>query len=431
MSVRGQKAQKPAAPPQLNVEWWPISRPKPYPANARKLSSRAIETLAKSLKEFGWRQPIVVDVKDVIVAGHTRLLAALALGMTQVPVHVARELTAAQIRAYRIMDNRSADETEWDMPTLEAELAELAALEVDLSMTGFGIDELAEIMKADPLTDEDEVPAVPAVPVSRLGDLWLLGGHRVLCGDSTSLEAVKFAAPCVAMWTDPPYGVNYVGKTKDALKVINDEPASDVVAGAMAAAKAVLAPSSPFYIAHPAGGARMSAFYRLVEEAGWRVHQELIWAKDSMVLGHSDYHFQHEPIMYGYTAGEGRPGRGKHAGTRWYGGDAQTSLFTIPRPSRSPDHPTGKPVELVRRQIINSSLPGAAIYDPFLGGGTTVIACESAGRNCRGLEIVPSYVDVIVLRWQAFTGQAATLESDGRTFQQTAAARAKKATATK
>jgi DNA modification methylase len=225
------------------------------------------------------------------------------------------------------------------------------------------------------------------------------------------------------MWTDPPYGVDYVGKTADAMTIQNDGADSSVVLGAMRMASSALRPSAPFYIAHPAGP-RASVFARIVEEVGWRVHQQLVWVKDSMVLGHSDYHYQHEPILYGYTSGDGRPGRGNHVGSKWYGDNAQVSVLAVDRPKRNADHPTSKPVELVRRCIRNSTRLADVVYDPFLGSGTTLIACETEGRRCFGLEIEPKYVDVIVARWEKISGGEAILDgSDGLTFAKVRAGR--------
>lgn len=192
--------------------------------------------------------------------------------------------------------------------------------------------------------------------------------------------------------------------------------------GFLLAAGAALVPCAPFYIAHPAGALYLT-FGRAVQDAGWRIHQNLVWLKDSMVLGHSDYHFKHEPILYGYTPGDGRPGRGNHAGSRWVGDHSQVSVFDIPRPKRSEEHPTMKPVELIRLCIANNTPPAGVVLDPFSGSGSTLLMCEEHGYSCRGLELAPQYVDVIVKRWQEFTGKEATLDGDGRTFAQLAAER--------
>lgn len=418
-----------ATAPQLSIEWWPISRPKPYPANARKLSARAIETLAKSLKEFGWRQPIVVDVKDVIVAGHTRLMAAQASGMTQVPVHVARELTAAQIRAYRIMDNRSADETEWDMPTLETELAELAALEVDLSTTGFEAEELAEILKDDPLTDEDDTPPAPSAPVAHTGDLWRCGEHLVLCGDSTATEAVSRvcgAQKADMIFTDPPYGVefgvaNHNPRAKRWAKIANDEKkGADLNAFLEACFRNLIAnavAAAPAYV----WSATMASGYdalKALMAAGFHVQSQIVWVKNTLVLGQADYQWKHEPCWYGWT-----PGKNHY----WNGGRALTTIWELSKDANSAYlHPMQKPTALAETAINNSCPKGGVVLDVFGGSGSTLIACEKTTRRARLIELAPAYVDVIILRWQAFTGQDATLDGDGRTFAKIGATRKKK-----
>lgn len=405
----------------MTVESWPISRVKPFDRNARKIPQSAVDKVALSIQEFGWQQPIVVDVEGVVVAGHTRRLSALQLKLTEVPVVVASHLTAAQIRAYRLMDNRSHDEAKWDVEIAGLELGELRGLGMDLTMTGFSLNEIGKLSPITGLTDPDEVPALETEVITHPGDLWILGGHRVLCGDSTA--EIPFEH-CDLLWTDPPYGVNYVGKTKDALKITNDGPAGlkALIDAALLRCGACLKESSPFYIAHPPGALYL-IFGNAVREAGWQIHQNLIWLKDSMVLGHSDYHFRHEPILYGFIPGPGRSGRGNHTGSKWYGTHSETSVFEIPRPKRSAEHPTMKPVELVERCVQNSSSNGDLILDPFGGSGTTLIACEKTGRNARIVEIDPTYVDLIVRRWQSFTGKQATLESSGETFDSIAESR--------
>jgi site-specific DNA-methyltransferase (adenine-specific) len=264
-------------------------------------------------------------------------------------------------------------------------------------------------------TDPDAVPDAPAEPVTVLGDVWLLGPHRLLCGDATDMAAVGAMLDgdrCDCMWTDPPYGVEYVGKTKNALTIENDgaDDLPGLLAGAYAVATAALKPGSAVYIAHPAGALFM-VFAQAFFNAGWRFHEGLVWNKNTMVLGHSDYHFKHEPIMYGYTAGEGRRGRG---GQGWYGGDAQVSVFDIPKPSRSEDHPTMKPVELVTRHLANSCPPGGLVYEPFGGSGSTLIAAYGLNQAARVVELDPVYCDVICRRYQEHAGTKPVLESTGQ-----------------
>jgi site-specific DNA-methyltransferase (adenine-specific) len=397
----------------LAIELWPIARPVPYPKNARTVTSRAVDSVAASLKEFGWRQPIVVDAKDVIVAGHKRLLAAQKLGMSEVPVHVALGLTAAQCKAYRLMDNRSSENSAWDMELLAEEMAELVG-QIDVSLSGFEQTQIAELLAPPASTEIDEVPLTPPPPRAKTGDLWHLGAHQVLCGDSSKPEDVaRFPlATARLMWTDPPYGVEYVGKTKDALKIEGDGRAGlqALLTLAFANCGTILTPSSPFYIAHSGGPVQLAVWASV--PTAWRVHQQLTWVKDSMVLGHSDYHYRHESILYGYTPGPGRPGRGKHEGSRWFGGDAQTSVLQFARPKRSEEHPTMKPVDLIVRCLTNSSERGDCVLDPFLGSGSSLIACELTGRVCMGIEIDPKYVDVIIARWELMSGKKATLDGD-------------------
>lgn len=398
----------------MQVEWAPIASVIPYARNPRR-NEAAVAKVAASLREYGWRQPIVVDDTLTVIAGHTRLAAARSLGMTTVPVHVARGLTKAQVRAYRIADNRTGQEAEWDNDLLALEFADLAGEGFDLSLTGFDPDELTALMApASGILDGadlDDAPPLPAEPITKPGDLIILGRHRVLSGDSTKAEDVaRLMVGSVAecLWTDPPYGVSYVGKTKDALTIENDgaEGLEALLGGAFAAADSALAPGGRVYCAAPAGP-RNLAFRVAFVAAGWRLHQELVWVKSSMVLGHADYHYRHEPILYGYKPGEGRVGRGDHPGTRWYGDHSQTSVFEIDKPSRSKEHPTMKPVELVRRCLENSSKAGDVILDTFGGSGTTLLAAEVLGRTACLMELDPRYCDVIVMRWETATGEKA------------------------
>jgi DNA modification methylase len=472
--ARSQKTEvRSAIASTLAIEWWPISRPKPYPANARKLSARAVETLALSLKQFGWRQPIVVDVKDVIVAGHTRLLAAQAAGMTEVPVHVARELTAAQIRAYRIMDNRSADETEWDMPTLAAELQELHTLEVDLETTGFTQAQIDRALAYEG-TNEDFAPPAPEKPASKLGDVWLLGAHRVICGDSTSKEVVAKLLgdrqPHLLV-TDPPYGIlldlewrdragfnagkQGASRDKNGLQAapaapsymkkrseghnrtsISGDTRADwseafALVPSMSEAFALVPSIEVAYVWHASLYTRevLDGLLRL----GFLYPQQIIWNKGQASMTRTHYWYQHEPCWFVLKHEPCWYVRKKNA--PWFGQPGKNStIWESPSPKmimggseeQKYDHPTQKPAILMQRPIQNHLQRGELVYDGFLGSGTTLIAAEMSERVCCGVELAPEYVDVIVLRWQAFTGQAATLDGDGRTFEKIAAARKKK-----
>jgi len=406
----------------LKVQIVPIASVVPYARNPRK-NAGAVAKVAASLAEFGWRQPIVVDSANVIVVGHTRLLAAQQLGMTEVPVHVADGLTANQIKAYRIADNRVHEEAEWDDELLALELGDLRDAGMDLALTGFDEDELARltIETTDGLTDPDDVPDAPAEPATVLGDVWLLGRHRLVCGDSTTVDAVDACLAGVKphlMVTDPPYGVEYdadwrnhrIGTDGKAIgaravgKVANDDRADWSEAWA-------LFPGDVAYVWHA------SLFTGVVSgsltASGFVLRSQIIWAKSNFTIGRGDYHWHHEPCWYAVRKGA----------TGHYNGDRkQSTLWQIPKPTKSETgHSTQKPVECMRRPIENNSNAGQAVYDPFSGSGTTIIAAEMLGRACHAIELSPSYVDVAVLRWQQFTGQAATLERTGETFDEIAA----------
>jgi DNA modification methylase len=262
------------------------------------------------------------------------------------------------------------------------------------------------------LADPDTVPERPASPITRSGDLWLLGFHRLLCGDATNARDVVRLLDCARaaiLWTDPPYGVSYVGKTADALTIANDDAGrlEGLLRSAFTVVHDVLVAGAPFYIAHPAGPLSLT-FQQVVTDLGWRIRQTLVWVKDSLVFGHSDYHFRHEPILFGYLpGGQGRRGRG---GGGWYVDDDETTVFEVPRPKVSPDHPTSKPVALITAMLVNSTRSGDLVLDPFAGSGSTLIACEERGRRCAALDLDPRYCDVIVRRWEDLTGETARRE---------------------
>jgi DNA modification methylase len=420
----------------MNIEMWPIDRPKPYPRNARKLSSRAVDKVAASLREFGWRQPIVVDNKDVIICGHTRLLAAKKLGLQMVPVHVAENLTPAQVRAYRLMDNRSNQEATWDEELLGGELLELKGLDFDLQMTGFNPGEIDSFLKGltnTGLTDENAVPEVPEAPVSIPGDVWLLGPHRVLCGDSTAASNVQRLLgerQPILMVTDPPYGIELDSEWRDRAGLNGCGPAeasymkhrteghtntsisSDTRAD-WSEAFALLPSLQVAYVWHA------SKFTREVLDGLLRIgflhHQQLIWNKGRTVLTRTHYWFQHEPCWYVRKKNAPWYGRAGENSTVW---DSPSPKFIMGGSKEEKfDHPTQKPLELMRRSIVNHILPGDFVYEPFLGSGTTLMAAEVTGRVCCGMELDPQYCDVVVMRWQNFTGREATLEGNGATFE--------------
>jgi len=369
-----------------------------------------MEALRRSLREFGTVEPIVVNKRTGrIVGGHQRVKAAEAEGIKELPT-VTVDLGKAEERQLNLALNRIHGE--WDPEALSGVLASLKEMGGNLELTGFTDDELEDLLglveEPKGLTDPDSIPE-EVTPRTQPGDLWLLdGGHRIFCGDSTSANAVQTVMGedrAVCMWTDPPYGVSYTGKTKKALQIQNDgaDGLQDLIAAAFERAKGALAPGAALYVSHPAGALGV-VFGQCFVNAGWRLHQTLVWVKDSLVLGHSDYHYRHEPILFGYHPGNGRRGRGAEG---WYGTNSEDSVFEIPRPKASPDHPTCKPVALVAQHLKNSSDVGDVILDPFLGSGTTLIAAERLGRRCYGLELEPKYCDVAVSRWEKFTGRRA------------------------
>ena len=402
----------------MQIATWPIGNPIPYARNARKIPASAIDKVAASIKEFGWRQPIVVDGEGVILAGHTRLLAAQKLGLQEVPVHIAENLTAAQAKAFRLMDNRSHQEAQWDEALLAPELEELQALAVDLSLTGFGEDELSKLLaeSAPGLTDDDAVPEPPYKAVTAPGDVWVMGEHRLLCGDATSIDAVQavMAGGLADMaFTDPPYNVDYEGKTAKKLKIGNDTLGGkfyqflrDACTNLLAVTKGAvyICMSSP----------ELHTLHQAFTDAGGHWSTFVIWAKHHFALGRSDYQRMYEPILYGWPNGVDH---------FWCGARDQGDVWFIKRPMANLEHPTMKSVELVERAIRNSSKTRDTILDPFGGSGTTLIACEKSGRQARLIELEPRYCDVIVKRWQEFAGREAVLDGYDRTFVEIASER--------
>lgn len=397
------------------IEQWPIDRPIPYARNARKISDKAVDKIAASIKEFGWQQPIVVDRDGVIIAGHTRLQAARKLQLTAVPVHVAKDLTDGQVKAYRLMDNRSHQETEWDFDLLGPEIADLQAMSVDLALTGFDATEIDKLLEPEPvlgLTDEDDAPEVADQVITAPGDLWILGNHRLMCGDSvvlTDVERLMAGAKADLVFTDPPYNVDYTGNTNEKLKIQNDKMTTeDFVAflqGTFASYRVLIKPGASMYVCHPSSFQR--EFQNALESAGFSVRAQIIWAKNRFAWGFGRYKFQHEPIFYCHVEGES---------DAWYGDKTQSTLWQEKRPAANRLHPTMKPVELIERALRNSSKAGDRVVDLFGGSGSTMIACEKTGRESSLMELDPKYADVIVKRWQDFTGKKAIHAESGREF---------------
>ena len=374
----------------------------PYEKNPRH-NEGAITAVAKSIEKFGFKVPIVVDASNVIVNGHTRLKAAKYLGLKEVPTIIADDLTPEQIKAFRLADNKVGEIATWDEELLNAELDELADLDLDFDMTEFGFD-LPDIEGEEVEVIEDEFEEeLPAEPISKLGDIYQLGRHRLMCGDSTnSLEVEKLMGNKKAdlLISDPPYNVAYEGKGKEALTIKNDSKETNefqpFLYEAFSAAINNMKLGSSFYVWY--ASSEVVNFHTALEEAGFLVIQELIWNKNSMVLSRQDYHWKHEPCLYGWASG------GSHS---WYSDRKQTTILNFDRPTVNKEHPTMKPVALFDYQIKNSSKQGDCILDLFGGSGTTLIACEQNEREAYLMELDPRYVDVIIARWEAFTGEVA------------------------
>ena len=385
----------------------------PYARNPRH-NEAAISKVAASLQEYGWRQPIVVDGDMVVVAGHTRLEAARNLGMKTEPIHIAKGLSPEQIKAYRLADNRVGQEAGWDNKLLRLELEELKFADFSLNLTGFDGDELTELM-SDPkegLTDPDEVPELPKEPTAKRGDLWLMGNHRLLCGDSTNqtdLDILLNGQKADMVFTDPPWNVNYGDiKTNNAQgykprKILNDglapEKWAEFVVDFCGAFYSITKPGAPIYVFMAAQ--EWPVVDGELRKAGFHWSSTIIWVKDRLVLSRKDYHTQYEPIWYGWNESTGRI---KPVSDR-----KQSDIWNCQRPHRSELHPTTKPVELVERALANSSKRGAVIADLFGGSGSTLIGAQIQAKRAYLMELDPKYCDVIVERWQNFTGQTAVL----------------------
>lgn len=436
----------------------------PYARNARTHPDWQIAQIAASIEAFGFCNPILTGSDGVIIAGHGRLMAAQQLGLAEVPVIKLGHLSAAQRRALVIADNRIAENAGWDEELLRSELAALQAEGFDLDVVGFSEDELAELLAgvgADDgppaaIGDPDFVPDMREQPVTERGDVWQLGPHRLMCGDSTDAAAVAHVCGGLvdACWTDPPYNVNYEGA---AGKIANDNlPENqfrEFLRAAFAAAYSVLRPGAPIYVAH--ADTEGLAFRSAFRAVGFKLSGCLVWVKPSLVLGRSDYQWRHEPILYGWKPG---------AAHAWYGGRKQTTVLegaTMPlrvmpngtlqidvkgktfvvsgqnvtieaydgsviraeKPARNAEHPTMKPVGLIIEMLENSTRRGDKVLDLFGGSGSTLIACQQIGRAARLMELDERFCDVIVDRWETQTGKTAVNETDGRSFEQLRAVR--------
>jgi DNA modification methylase len=407
----------------LRIEQRPIDSLIPYIRNAKQHSDAQVAQIAASIREFGWGAPILVDGQNNVIAGHGRLLAARKLGLSEVPVVPLTHLSDIQRKALILADNKIGENATWDNELLGLELAELKDAGMDLELTGFSAEEWDALINGDEpdnpgLTDEDAVPEVTENPISRPGDIWLLGEHKVLCGDATKAEDYKLLLgdELVDMtFTDPPYNVNYANTAKDKMRgknrpILNDNMGEGFGVFLLAACQNILAVTKgAVYIAM--SSSELDTLQSAFRASGGKWSTFIIWAKNTFTLGRADYQRQYEPILYGWREGSDH---------YWCGVRDQGDVWQIKKPKKNDLHPTMKPVELVERAVRNSSKSRDLVLDPFGGSGSTLISCEKSGRRARLIELDPKYVDVIVRRWQEFTGQEGKRASDGAKFGETA-----------
>jgi len=392
----------------MEVEQLKVSDLIPYARNARTHSDAQVGQIAASIKEFGFNNPVLVDEAGGIIAGHGRVMAAQKLALKTVPCIRLSHFSPTQRKAYILADNKLALNAGWDDAMLALELAELKEEDFDLALIGFDEMELQKLAPAsgtEGLTDPDDVPEPPEEPTTKLGDIWRLGNHRLMCSDSTSIDAVEklMAGEKADMWlTDPPYNVAYEGGTKDKLTIKNDSMGDDqfrqFLRDCYVAADAVMKPGAVFYIWH--ADSEGYNFRGAARDAGWTVRQCLIWKKSTLVMGRQDYHWKHEPCLYGWKEG---------AGHLWASDRKQTTILEFDKPQRNGEHPTMKPVALFEYLMLNNTKGADVVLDSFGGSGTTLIVAEKNGRHARLMELDPKYCDVIMKRWEDFTGRKAEL----------------------
>ncbi|USI66771.1 DNA modification methylase [Lactococcus petauri] len=369
----------------------------PYINNPRN-NDEAVDAVASSIKNFGFKVPIVIDSNGEIINGHTRLKAAKKLGLKEVPVITADDLSPEQVKAFRIADNKVAEIATWNEELLNIELGELA--ELDFNMEEFGFGDLEEIKEIEEDVDFDTTP--PEEPTSQEGEIYQLGRHRLMVGDSTSIDHVTKlmnGQQADLLLTDPPYNLAYKGRTNEGLEIKNDNMDSQAFRKflyiAFSVAKEVLKQGSSVYVWY--GAKEQVNFHIAIDDAGFEIAQELIWNKNNMGMGHP-YRWKHEPCMFGYI---------RDSKFTWYGDKSQTTVLNFDRPIRNGDHPTMKPVALFAYQMKNSTKEGDIVLDLFGGSGTTLIAAEQNGRNAYLMELDPRYADVIINRWEELTGEKA------------------------
>lgn len=406
----------------MQIETVAVDRLIPYARNSRTHSEAQVAQIAASIREFGFTNPVLIDADGGIIAGHGRVMGARQLAMAEVPCIRLGHLTEAQRRAYVIADNKLAANAGWDEEMLGLELRELMAEGYDVGLTGFELKEIDALLAdmdatKDGKTDPDSAPPVQPEAVTRQGDVWVMGRHRIMCGDSTDAGSVALlmdGAKAALMQTDPPYGIAYVQNTKSKgqggthADIENDDLDGEKLQAFLEAMIRAALPSlndnAAYYLWHPM--LTQGTFFAAAAAAGILVHRQLIWQKPSLVFGRGDYHWQHELCFYGWRQGHRPP---------FYGPRNQTTLWAVGRET-SRDHPTAKPVALWLPPIENHTKAGEAMYEPFSGSGSQIIAAEQAGRRCYAMELAPQYVDIAVRRWQQFTGKRATLEATGAEF---------------
>jgi DNA modification methylase len=408
--------------PRMEIVYKPISWFKEYGRNPRK-NDAAVERMCASIREFGFAVAMLCLSTGEIVDGHLRFKGARKLGMQELPVVLCDHWTEAQVKAFRLMVNRSVAWAEWDMDLLGPELLDLKTLNFDLNLTGFDSEEVTALLDGQSgqqgLTDEDAVPELAQIAVSVRGDLWILGSHKVLVGDATNFtEVARLMAGENAdlIFTDPPYNVNYEGYTEEHLTIegdrMSDEQFRQFLEASFRSCRSAVKSGASLYVCHSSSWQR--EFQNTLEAAGFEVRCQIIWAKNTFAWGFGRYKFQHEPMFYCHLAGQKDP---------WYGDKSQSTLWQEKKPAANRLHPTMKPVELIERALLNSSKAGDIVADLFGGSGSTLIACERRNRSARLMEIDPKYADCIVRRYQEYTGKQAVLEGDRRTFNEMAVER--------
>ena len=399
----------------IKLEYRAVDSLIPYARNAKQHSDAQVAQIAASIREFGWGAPILIDGANNVIAGHGRLLAARKLGLAEVPVVPMEHLTDTQRRALILADNKIGENASWEDELLGIELSELKDAGFDLGLTGFTTEEWEALIAGDEqtqdgLTDEDAVPEVTETPVSKPGDIWVLGEHKLLCGDATKADDYQalLGEELVDMtFTDPPYNVNYANTAKDKMRgknrpIMNDNLGEGFGSFLFDASDNILnRTKGAVYIAM--SSSELDTLQAAFRAAGGKWSTFIIWAKNTFTLGRADYQRQYEPILYGWKDG---------ADHYWCGARDQGDIWNVKKPAKNDLHPTMKPVELVERAIRNSSKTRDLVLDPFGGSGSTLIACEKSGRRARLIELDPKYVDVIVKRWEEFTGRKATRMGD-------------------